>query len=390
VLIPTTTWFTAACLSVVQGLFLRTLNLSRQVLAYGITLMVTKLIAAGIASAWFGTATSVAVALTIQTVAVGVFFLFYWPPWRAQRAENADETANPQTPEILVEDPLSPAELPIVVEIPHDDRARAPLSVTALRDGVAGPTGPWRRLDVVDETGSTNADQLARARAGEDIDGAVLIAEHQTAGRGRLGRRWVTTPRSQLALSVGVDAAGVPTDRWGLLPLVTGLAVVDAIAREAEVRADLKWPNDVLVDGAKLAGILAEVASPGQAIVVGIGLNVTLGRSESGEPNAVSLRDLGVTGLDRDRLARGLLLALAERITQWRTGADDRLTADYRERSATIGAQVRVSLPGGNEVVGTALAVDEQGRLVVDSAGKREAVSAGDVVHLRPLGSPDR
>jgi BirA family biotin operon repressor/biotin-[acetyl-CoA-carboxylase] ligase len=378
VLIPTTAWFTAACLSVVQALFLRTLNLSREVLGYGVTLMITKLIAAAIASAWFGTTWAVAAALTIQTIAVATFFLFYWPPWRAEKRV---DTSEPNAPEILVEDPVSPAELPVVVEVPHGDDRR-PLSVAAIRDGLVGTT--WRRVDVVDETGSTNADLLARTRAGEDIDGVVLIAEHQTAGRGRLGRQWVTTPRSQLALSVGVGAAGVPTERWGWLTLATGLAVVDAVGGQPGVRATLKWPNDVLVDGAKLAGILAEVASSNPVIVVGIGLNVTLDRAESEQFNATSLRDLGVESPDRDALARRLLLALAERIGQWRSGADARLSADYRAHSATLGASVRVTLPGDSEVVGTALAVDDQGRLVVDSGGAQRPVSAGDVVHLRP------
>ncbi len=212
----------------------------------------------------------------------------------------------------------------------------------------------------------------------------MLIAEHQSAGRGRLGRRWSAAPRAQLLLSFGVDASVVPSERWGLLTLATGVAVVDAVAAETGVRALLKWPNDVLVGDAKLAGILAEVAS--SAIVVGVGLNVTLSPDEAGEPNATSLLELGVANPDRDRLARRLLLGLGERIAAWRAGggADARLAADYRDRSATIGARVRVMLPGGREVVGTAMSVDAQGRLVVDADGGSLAVSAGDVVHLRP------
>lgn len=127
-----------------------------------------------------------------------------------------------------------------------DDRQpnRPPLDVTALR---AGLTEPWRRLDIVDETGSTNADLLARAAAGEQIAGSVLLAEFQNAGRGRHGRQWSAPARSQLALSVGVDAAGVSADGWGWLPLATGVAVVDAVAEVTGVRVGLKWPNDVLV-----------------------------------------------------------------------------------------------------------------------------------------------
>ena len=124
-------------------------------------------------------------------------------------------------------------------------------------------SGPWRRVDVVTETGSTNADLLARAAAGEDIDGAVLIAEHQTAGRGRHGRSWSAPPRSQIALSVGVGVGDVPTDGVGLA--AAGRPVSRWSTRSpsaAGVAAGLKWPNDVLAGGGKLAGILAEVAAP--------------------------------------------------------------------------------------------------------------------------------
>jgi BirA family biotin operon repressor/biotin-[acetyl-CoA-carboxylase] ligase len=121
---------------------------------------------------------------------------------------------------------------------------------------------------MVAETGSTNADLLARSAAGEDIDGAVLLAEHQTAGRGRHGRHWVAPARSQLALSVGVAADMVPTSGWGWLTLATGVAVADALAEASGLQVGLKCPNDVIVGDGKLAGILAEVAATKQLIVV--------------------------------------------------------------------------------------------------------------------------
>lgn len=262
------------------------------------------------------------------------------------------------------------------------DRARLwhGLHAASLRQEVVGPGRPWRILEVVDETGSTNSDLLARAAAGEDIDGVVLIAEHQTAGRGRSGRIWSAAPRAQLTLSVGVGAADVPTPTWGWLPLAAGLAVVDAVSGEG-VQAVLKWPNDVLAGDGKLAGILSEVA--GQVIVVGIGLNVTLRGDEVGEPTVCSLVELGVTDPDRTGLAGDLLRRLGERVTDWRSGGQ-RLMDEYRSRCATIGSSVRVVLPGDREVVGTAVSVDEQGRLHVDTGRDVVALSAGDVVHLRP------
>lgn len=270
------------------------------------------------------------------------------------------------------------------------DRLRLPLDAVSLRDkliGTGGTRSCWQRLDVVAQTGSTNADLLARAMSGIDIDGAVLIAEHQTGGRGRHGRGWSASPRAQVTMSVGVRIDDVPSAAWGWLSLVTGLAVVDAVVAVTGVEAGLKWPNDVLAGGGKLAGILAEVARP--FVVIGVGLNVTQAPEEVDGPGATSLLDLGVLEPDRDRLIRGLLRELQTRIVQWRSG-DSQLEADYRARSLTIGSRVRVDLPGGREIVGTARDIDDQGRLCLeiwaddfDKTSQTVVISAGDVVHLR-------
>lgn len=259
------------------------------------------------------------------------------------------------------------------------DVDRPPLDATAIRDGLGEL---WRQLDVVDETGSTNGDLMARSAAGEDIDGAVLLAEFQNAGRGRHGRVWSAPPRSQLALSVGVGAADVPTQTWGWLPLATGVAVADALAEVTEIEAGLKWPNDVVVGDGKLAGILAEVAAPKQVIVVGLGLNVTMTADEAPDPVAISLAMLGAA-VDRNVLAQAVLRRLAARIEAWR-GADAELAVDYRRYSRTLGTRVRAILPGDRQIEGVAEAIDELGRLCIDTGGQIETVSAGDITHLRP------
>ena len=240
----------------------------------------------------------------------------------------------------------------------------------------------WRGVDVVGQTGSTNADLIARSAAGEDIGGAVLLAEYQSAGRGRHGRSWSAPARSQISMSVGVDTAGIPPEGWGWLPLLTGLAVAQTV-RERGVDAGLKWPNDVLVGTGKLAGILAEVAAP--VIVIGLGLNVSLTSDELPDPNAVSLKMLGQDA-NRTALAVALLHALDDRLASWRAGkgADAGLVADYCSASTTIGTKVRAILPGGSEIVGTATGIDSSGRLLIDDAGTTVTVSAGDITHLRP------
>ncbi|ORX05570.1 biotin--acetyl-CoA-carboxylase ligase [Mycolicibacillus trivialis] len=265
------------------------------------------------------------------------------------------------------------------------DTARPPLDAAALRARLAPP---WRELEVVDETGSTNADLLARAGSGTDVDGLVLLAEHQTAGRGRHGRHWSAPPRSQLSLSVGVRADGVPSAAWGWLPLATGVAVADALAGLDETRTGLKWPNDVLAGDppGKLAGILAEVAAPAAVIVVGLGLNVTMTAEEAPDPAATSLSLLGAA-TDRTALAAAVLHALGARIDAWRRagGADAALIDDYRRHSVTLGRRVRAIMPGDRTLAGTATGVDDLGRLTVDTGGQTVAVSAGDITHLRGI-----
>jgi len=257
----------------------------------------------------------------------------------------------------------------------YGDLQRPPLRARALQRALA-PDG-WR-VEVVASTGSTNADVAARARAGEPA-GLVLVAESQSAGRGRLDRSWTSPPRAGLTLSALVRPE-LPAARWPWLPLLTGLAVSSAVRAQAELEAVVKWPNDVLVDGRKVCGVLAEVPVPGAA-VLGIGLNVTTRADELPHDAATSLQLAGAATTDRDTLLRAVLRALTGVLADV-----DGARAAYRDRCSTLGQPVRVELPGGGAVEGTAQDVDDDGRLVVDGA----AYSAGDVVHLRPLGTQPR
>ena len=252
------------------------------------------------------------------------------------------------------------------------------------------PGGLWRRLELTAETGSTNADVTAAALAGEP-EGLIVVAEQQLDGRGRRDRQWVSPPRAGLTLSVLLRPGdGVPTRHWGWLPLLAGVALQEAVQRIAEVDASLKWPNDLLVQGAKCAGILAEVV--GDAVVLGIGLNVTTRVAElpavtTGLP-ATSLQLAGAKSTDRDPLLKALLRGLARWYDGWReTGGDAELCGllgAYRRGCSTIGRAVSVQLPGGDVLTGEATSVDAGGQLVVRTAdGAEQRVSAGDVLHVR-------
>ena len=271
----------------------------------------------------------------------------------------------------------------------NDTPARAPLDAAALRSKAVRPGGLWREIEVVQSTGSTNADLLARALAGEP-EGVVLAAEEQRAGRGRMGRTWTSPARAALTFSVLLKPA-VPPARLGWLPLLTGVAVAAAVTQVTGVETRLKWPNDLLAADAKLAGILAEAA--GDAVVVGIGLNVSTEPAEFPSPRpgalpATSLRAAGATAPSRE----DILLAILEGFERWyrawqQAGGDpDRsgLRPEYTRLSATIGRTVRAELPGGQALSGPAVGVDSDGRLLVLlSSGSEVAVAAGDVVHLR-------
>jgi BirA family transcriptional regulator, biotin operon repressor / biotin---[acetyl-CoA-carboxylase] ligase len=279
---------------------------------------------------------------------------------------------------------------------PYARLDRPPLVVSALRRALIRPGGLWTELDVREQTGSTNADVAAAARAGTP-EGLVVVAERQTAGRGRLDRRWESPPRAGLALSV-LFRPSVPASRLGWLPLLAGVTLVESVRRQAEVEAVLKWPNDLLIDDRKCAGILAEAvpdAGPangqpaGQpAVVVGIGLNVTLSEAELPRPDATSLLLAGAAHTDRDPLLRALLRELADWYRRWSAvdgdPGDSGLREAYRLHCATLGRHVSLALPGGGALTGTASDVDGDGRLVVAGAdGYPTAVAAGDIVHLR-------
>lgn len=285
-----------------------------------------------------------------------------------------------------------------------DSPARAPLRPDLLRDLLVVPQGRLRRLEVVDETASTNAHLAAAVAADPDAwpAPALLLAEHQGAGRGRLDRSWEAPARAAVLASVllrpDVPAAARP---W--LPLLTGLAVVGALRATAAVEAALKWPNDIVLpegDGdasagelsgwgraRKVAGILAEVLPDG-GIVVGLGLNVSQTRGELPVPSATSLALAGSATTDRNVLLAAFHDAFVGVLGRWLGAGGDVVAAgldvECAAACATIGRAVRVDLTGGGRVSGEAVGLGPDGALLVRADdGTVDSVHSGDVYHVR-------
>lgn len=263
------------------------------------------------------------------------------------------------------------------------DRARSELKGTRFAD-----------VRWVAETGSTNRDLLDLAAAGVDdrgADGVVLVADHQTAGRGRLDRSWHAPAEGSLLLSVLFRPT--PAEAH-LLTTAVGVAAAEATRMVTDVAPRLKWPNDLVVIGddgtvRKLSGILAEsTVHDGEidVVVVGLGLNVNWPDPGSGElpddlaSTATALNHQCGHLVDREEL----LVVLLQRLDHWCQQPASALLSRYRSLCATIGARVSVDL-GTEQVTGVAVDVTDSGSLLVDVAGgPRREIVVGDVVHLRP------
>ena len=249
--------------------------------------------------------------------------------------------------------------------------------------------GDLRRFDTID---STNSYLLEEARRGAP-EGVVAVADHQRAGRGRLGRRWEAPPGTCLLASVLLRPVLAP-DQLHLATVAVALAAADACGTVAGVRPGVKWPNDLVVGDGKLAGVLAEAdpAAPGGppgsvAVVVGIGINVDWAGPEG--VGGVALAQAAGRPVDRDLLLGALLEGLgprAEALGPERGRAG--LAEELRGRCVTLGRRVQVAL-AGRTVLGTAVQLTGAGHLVVDTGAGREEIAAGDVVHLRPQGGTE-
>ncbi|GAC1599747.1 MAG: biotin--[acetyl-CoA-carboxylase] ligase [Pseudarthrobacter sp.] len=284
-----------------------------------------------------------------------------------------------------------------------------PLNRGALADPEFLAATGIAKMVVVESTGSTNADLLraVTVEPKEWPDMSVLTAEYQTAARGRLDRSWEAPPMSSVSVSIvlrPVNAEGrpLPTDTYSWLSLLAALALRETLLETAGIPAELKWPNDVLVRGRKIAGILAQMGPMGDgsvpAVVLGTGLNVTLTAAELPVPTATSVALERPLTDDRTPLRKSDLASFARLYLSFCTADGDptaglsggpSLHKRVESVMVTLGRQVRAQLPGDHEIIGHATRLDEYGSLlVVDQDAREHVVTAGDVVHLRPWTRP--
>ena len=238
---------------------------------------------------------------------------------------------------------------------------------------------------VLEELGSTNTELMERARAG-GAEGLVVVADHQTAGRGRLGRTWSAAPGTALLVSVLLRPP-LPIGEVPVVLMAAGLAACDAVEAAAGFRPKLKWPNDMVAGHRKLAGLLTESSGGDDpAIVLGLGVNVSTGAYPpelAGE--ATSCQEVAGRPVDRAEVLMSLLTALESRYTTVLSPGGRSSTLDaYRADSATLGRRVRVELTTGPPLEGQASRLADNGELVVtDDDGAEHLINVGDVKHLR-------
>lgn len=254
-----------------------------------------------------------------------------------------------------------------------------------------------RRLEYLPEARSTNDGMVRRAIGTGWPDLSVLVTDNQTAGRGRLGRPWASPAGTALAVSVLLrprlaDGAPLLVDRYGWFSLLAGLAATRAVASvlavsDAAGAVTLKWPNDVLIDGRKVCGILSELLPDAAGVVIGTGINIAIEAADLPTDSSTSLLVAGAREPDPDAVLAGYLTELTTLYATFLAAGGDAEASGVHDAVSracgTLGALVRVELPSGEIPTGTATRIDDAGRLVVSRNGTLLTVAAGDVTHLR-------
>ena len=249
---------------------------------------------------------------------------------------------------------------------------RPPLDSSVISEKISR----YWRVSVVEVTGSTQDDLAQLVADNKAKSGDVIATEFQSAGRGRLDRKFDAPATSALMFSLFVEPRREKSD-WSFLPLLTGLSAIFALTNIGpESSPTLKWPNDILLNGGKVGGIIAQ--SGGNGVIIGVGINVGMSREELPVATATSLALQEFPNLNRNHILSTFLSTFEELLQRWESGED--LRHLYRERSATIGAEIRIEHPDGSHKNGRAVDITPAGELILEDGAR---VTVGDIVHLR-------
>ena len=274
----------------------------------------------------------------------------------------------------------------------------APLTLEDIRSTLVTQS-LGRQLHLHQELASTNSEALRLAHAGTP-HGTVVVADHQSAGRGRRARQWYSPPGANIYCSIVVRGVGpsLTLSEWlSWVPLISALAAAEAVHTTAAVSLSLKWPNDLLFQERKVGGILCEsthISADTPIVVIGIGLNVNMTEESFPEDlrqTATSLYAISHRPINRVQLLTQLLLELEQKLDELRTHGPERLRHAYASRCGTLGKQVRLILGDQQELLGTAESIGADGALQVrPNAPSAEVqtpplldIRAADVIHLR-------
>ena len=248
---------------------------------------------------------------------------------------------------------------------------RAPLDETLI----ASLTSQYWRVSVVELTASTQSDLANLATAGGAVNGDVIVAEYQSAGRGRLDRKFDAPKGTALLFSMFLKPNRKRED-WGFIAHLAAICLREVIGYELKREIFLKWPNDILIADKKVAGLIAQTTDSG--IILGIGLNVAMDRDELPVPTATSLAIAGSNQLDRNQILSQFLEKFLSFFQQWEKGQD--FIAEYSKVSATLGKEIQIEVVGRDNRIGLAQSITVAGALILADGFE---VNVGDVVHLR-------
>ena len=237
---------------------------------------------------------------------------------------------------------------------------------------------PYWRVSVVDVTGSTQIDLAEKIRQDTAIDGEVLIANYQSAGRGRLEREFLAPPSSALLFSF-YKKIKRPREEWNFLALLAALAIKDALQNldsNAEIR--VKWPNDILIHEKKIGGLLCQAADDG--VIIGIGLNVSMQAAELPVETATSLLLEDFKELDRNTVVKKILHVFEEKYSRWQSNGSAPFISEYQDTCSSLHRKIQITMPNHAPVQAIATGVSSFGELILEDGS---LVNSADIIHLR-------